>query len=60
LNERDESVSLERKDEVRERRALKPGRKEGLLVVGRTINYQRATERKWKRCADSSLLQSGG
>jgi hypothetical protein len=33
LYERDEPVPLERKDEVRERRALKPRRQEGLIVV---------------------------
>jgi hypothetical protein len=53
-------MSLKRKDEVRQRRALKPGRKEGLLVVGRTVNDQRATERKWKRRTESGILQSGG
>ncbi len=52
-------MSLEGKDEVRERRALKPGRKEGLVVVRRTVNYQCATELKWERCAESSVLQSG-
>lgn len=60
LNERDQSVSLEGKDEVRERRALKPGRKEGLLVVGRPVNDQRATQRKWKRLSKSVILQGGG
>jgi len=60
LNERDQSVSLERKDEVRERRALQSRRKEGTLALGGPVNYQRATERKWKRCAESSILQGGG
>jgi hypothetical protein len=60
LNERDQSVSLERQDEMGERRALQSGRKEKLLVVGRPVDYQGATERKRKRCAESGIFQSGG
>ena len=60
LDERDESVPLERKDEVRERRALQPGRKERPLVVGRPVHDQRAARRKRERCTECGLLQSLG
>lgn len=60
MYERDEPVSLEREDEVRERRALQPGRKKGPLVVRGPVHYERAAERKWKRCADPSILEGVG
>jgi hypothetical protein len=60
LYERDEPVSLEWKNEVRERRALQPRGQKGLIVVRGSVNYQRIAERKWKRCAESGILQRGG
>ena len=58
LYERDEPVSLERENEVGERRSLQSRRKKWPLAAGGPVHYQRAAERKWKRCAQSGFLES--
>ncbi|MDB4870954.1 MAG: hypothetical protein JWL97_1958 [Gemmatimonadales bacterium] len=60
LYESDEPVSLERKNEVREGRALQSWRKERTLVVRAGVHYQRAAECWWKRCVEPGIRQGGG